>query len=135
MCLASVFARHRRLVSLLASLTLASIAVDGRSQGTDELEVSTTPALATAARSAGEIVRTARAGSVVQLHVVVRDAQGSARDVTGDPQTTYTSLAPSVASVSGAGEVRFAEQASPQAAAVVVSHAGALALIGFDVTP
>jgi len=135
MRLASLLARQRCVVSLLASLMLAAIALEGRAEGAAALEVSTTPALPTAARSGGAVVRTAQAGSVVQLRVVARAADGTALDVTGDPQTTYAALAPSVASVSTAGELRFAAQSSPQAAAVVVQHGGASALIAFDVIP
>jgi len=135
MRLASSLARRLLPVSLLASLALGAAALDGRAQGAPELEVTTTPALPAAAHSAGAVVRTARAGSIVQLRVVARGADGSALDVTADPATTYASLAPAVASVGAAGELHFAAQTSPQAAAVVVEHGSASALVGFDVLP
>jgi hypothetical protein len=127
-----------RLVLALMAALLAALAPSSRADAEPSvtaLQVSTQPALPTAATVAGGLVRTAPGGSSVQLRVVASYADGSTRDVTADAQTSYTSLAPAAASASASGQVTFAAVSGPEAAGVLVQHGAASTLAAFDVSP
>lgn len=115
---------------LLPGLAVAQVVEKG-------IQVSTTPTLTVLAVEDGAKVLGASDGMVVQLTVLAQLSDGSTQDVTHDPATTYTSLAPDVASVDSGGELAFAhpEGAGSATALVLVERSSFRTAIGLNVAP
>lgn len=118
-----------------ASVFLATVAPAKAQPPVTGIEVSTSPSFAVVAAAGGAEVRRAPTGSSAALRVVASYADGSTRDVTADPATSYESLAPALARVSSTGELSFAASARSGAAAILVVHGAHSVLVSFEVAP
>jgi hypothetical protein len=117
-------------VILLPGLARAEVIEKG-------IEVSTTPTLTVLAVEDGAKVLGASGGMVVHLTVLARLSDGSTQDVTQDAATTYTALAPDIASVNQSGALVFTHPggAGLASALVLVERNSFTTAIGFNVAP
>lgn len=132
--------RHRRTgpKQVLAFCTVALLLVLGETaaaQTVARLDVTTQPLQLRAATGGRSPIWSVARDAPVALRVDAVLADGSKRDVTRLPGTTYTSLAPQLATVSADGVVSFAEASRGTAVAVRIEYAGHSVLVGFDVGP
>lgn len=99
------------------------------------IEVSSAPPLEVLAMEDGAKVLVASAGVVVQLDVLARLSNGSTQNVTSDPGTAYTSLAPDVVTVDQDGRLLFAQPGSGASAIalILVERNSSSKVIAFNV--